>query len=43
MEPKLIYSDQATLEDLYRLNLLGFEFVVKAGKITEVLSGMEGD
>ena len=43
MEPKLIYGDQATLEDLYRLNLLGFEFVVKAGKITEVLSGMEGD
>ena len=38
MEPKLIYGGQATLEDLYRLNILGFEFVVKAGKITEVLT-----
>lgn len=37
MEPKLIYGGQATLEDLYRLNLLGFEFVVKDGEITEVL------
>ena len=43
MEPKLIYGGQATLEDLYRLNLLGFEFVVKAGEITEVLSGMKGE
>lgn len=38
MEPKLIYGGQATLEDLYRLNLLGFEFVVEDGEITEVLS-----
>lgn len=39
MESKLIYGGQATLEDLYKLNLLGFEFVVKAGTIIEVLSG----
>lgn len=38
MEPKLIYGGQATLEDLYRLNLLGFEFVINSGEITEVLS-----
>ena len=37
MEPKLTYGGQATLEDLYRLNLLGFEFVINSGEITEVL------
>lgn len=37
MELELIYGGQATLEDLYVLNELGFEFVVEDGKITEVL------
>lgn len=37
MEPKLIYGVQATVEDLYRLNLLGFEFVINSGEITQVL------
>lgn len=37
MEISLIYGGQATLEDLYKLNTLGFEFVVEAGGITNVL------
>ena len=37
MEPKLIYGGSATLEDLYHLNLLGFEFAINSGEITEVL------
>ncbi len=37
MEPNLIYSGQATLEDLYILNQLGFEFVVEDGEISDVL------
>lgn len=39
MEPKLIYGGEATLEDLYVLNNLGFEFVVEDGVITNVLHG----
>lgn len=37
MNEKLIYGGQATLEDLYELNKLGFEFVVEGGAITEVI------
>ena len=36
MNEQLIYGGQATLEDLYRLNQLGFEFVVEDGVITSV-------
>lgn len=39
MEPNLIYGGQATLEDLYILNQLGFEFVVEDGVISDVLHG----
>ena len=37
MENNLIYGGQATLEDLYTLNALGFEFVVEDGVITNVI------
>lgn len=37
MELDLIYGGKATLEDLYKLNELGFEFVVEGGAITDVL------
>lgn len=37
MDEKLIYSGAATLEDLYRLNQLGYEFLVEDGAITGVL------
>ena len=36
MNEKLIYGGEATLEDLYRLNQLGFEFVIEDGVITNV-------
>lgn len=36
MNEALIYGGYATLEDLYRLNQLGFEFVVEGGAITNV-------
>lgn len=39
MDEKLIYNGQATLEDLYTLNLLGYEFVIEDGVITHVLHG----
>lgn len=34
MDAKLIYEGKATLEDLYRLHELGYEFVVENGEIT---------
>lgn len=37
MDLDLIYSGQATLEDLCLLNELGFEFVVEDGVISHVL------
>ena len=37
MELDLIYSGNATLEDMYALNKLGFEFVVEDGQITQIL------
>jgi len=39
MEIDLIYGGLATLEDLCRLNELGYEFVIEDGKITDVLYG----
>lgn len=39
MDTNLIYGGTATLEDLYRLNELGFEFVIENGRIVEVLHG----
>lgn len=36
MDEKLIYGGEVTLEDLYRLNQLGFEFVIENGVITSV-------
>lgn len=37
MNKQMIYGTEATLEDLYRLNEQGFEFVVEDGVITNVL------
>lgn len=37
MELQLIYGGQATLEDMYRLSKLGFEFVVEGGEVTNVI------
>ena len=37
MELDLIYGGKATLEDLYILHGLGFEFVVEGGEITHVI------
>ena len=37
MDEKLIFGGVATLEDLYRLNMLGFSFVIEDGVITKVL------
>jgi hypothetical protein len=39
MSLKLIYEGKATLEDLYFLNDIGYEFVVEDGRITEILGG----
>ena len=39
MDMNLIYGGQATLEELYKLHELGFEFVVEGGVITDVLHG----
>lgn len=36
MGNNMIYGNEATLEELYRLNELGFEFVVEDGVITDV-------
>lgn len=38
MDVSLIYSGEATLEDLYILNGLGFEIVVEDGEVVDVLS-----
>lgn len=34
MDAKLIYEGKATLEDLYQLHVLGYEFTVENGEIT---------
>lgn len=38
MDEKLIYGGEATLEDLYRLNQLGFEFAVEDGAVTNIVT-----
>lgn len=38
MDVNLILGGHATLEDLERLNGLGYEFVVNNGVITDVIS-----
>lgn len=37
MDFSLIYGGEATVEDLCKLNELGFEFVIEDGVITNVL------
>jgi hypothetical protein len=37
MDLQLIYGGYATLEDMYALYELGFEFVVEDGRVSEVL------
>lgn len=37
MELDLIFGGEATLEDLDRLNQLGYEFVIENGVITNVI------
>ena len=37
MDLNLIYGGEATVEDLCKLNELGFEFVIEDGVITNVL------
>lgn len=39
MELDLLYGGMATLEDLYILHNMGFEFVVEDGVIANVLCG----
>lgn len=36
MNFKLIYEGKATLEDLYMLHDVGYEFVIEDGMITQV-------
>ena len=36
MELNLIYDGIATLEDLYRLNQIGYEFEINNGKVTGI-------
>ena len=38
MELDLIFGGEATLEDLDRLNQLGFEFVIEDGRITGIVT-----
>ena len=38
MELDLIYCGAATLEDLYVLHELGFEFTIEGGVVTDVSS-----
>lgn len=37
MEPELILSGKVTLEELYQLHELGFEFVVEGGQVTQIM------
>ena len=39
MDFSLIYGGEATVEDLCKLNELGYEFVIEDGVITDVLHG----
>lgn len=42
MDVSLIYEGKATLEDLYVLHGLGYEFVVEGGEITDVIPNVHG-
>lgn len=35
----LIYGKEPTLEDLYNLNRLGFEFLIEDGVVKDVIPG----
>lgn len=37
MDFDLIFSGKATLEDMYALSDLGYEFVIESGGVTDVL------
>ena len=37
MDLSLIFSGNATLEDMCRLNDLGYAFVIEDGKVTQVI------
>jgi len=37
METNLIYGGYATLEEMYALHALGFEFTIEDGVITDVI------
>jgi len=37
MDISLILNGKATLDDLYRLHKLGYEFIVEEGRVTHVL------
>jgi len=41
MQKKLILEGKATLEDLYQLNNIGYEFVVEGGRVTKILDKSE--
>lgn len=41
MDVSLILTGKATLEDLYVLNQLGYEFVIEDGKATEIIDNWE--
>lgn len=36
MDFRLILEGKATLEDLYKLNGFGYEFVLEGGKVTKI-------
>lgn len=37
MSEKLVFEGKATLEDLYCLHSLGWEFVISDGKVTQII------
>ncbi len=39
MDYKAIFDGRATLEDLYQLNKLGWEFIVADGGVKSILHG----
>lgn len=41
MQKELIYEGKATLEDLYALNNIGYEFVIERGRVTKILDKSE--
>lgn len=41
MDESLILKGKATLEDLYALERLGYEFTIEDGKVTEIIANWE--